>query len=329
MSRMNLKLNERSRRLADLLIAHASESRVAVHDLTCGARVVDCGVNVEGGFGAGLYLARVCLADLAHVTLVSSAIGEGVWPHIGVATDHPVAACMASQYAGWQISLDLPAGPDGKAKKYFAMGSGAMRAAAGREALFDKIGYRESSPVAVGVLETRKLPTDEVVLWICERAKVPPSGLALLVAPTASQAGGIQIVARSVETALHKLLELGFDLSRIVSAHGLAPVPPVAKDDLAAIGRTNDAILYGGRVTLWVRGDDTSIAAIGPDVPSDASRDHGVPFAEIFERAGGDFYKIDPHLFSPAEVTFCNLDTGMSHRFGSTAWPVLRKSFGI
>ena len=36
----------------------------------------------------------------------------------------------------------------------------------------------------------------------------------------------------------------------IVSAHGTAPLPPVAANDLAAIGRTNDAILYGARVIL-------------------------------------------------------------------------------
>jgi methenyltetrahydromethanopterin cyclohydrolase len=326
---MNLKLNERAQRLVDPLVTHATECRVAVHDLSSGARIVDCGVKVAGGLHAGLIVARVCLADLADVSLVMEATGDVARSYVHVVTDHPVAGCMASQYAGWQIAVDLPPGPDGKAKKYFAMGSGPMRAAAGREPLFDKIGYRESSPVAVGVLETRQLPTDEVVSWICERAKVPPSGLSLLVAPTASQAGSVQIVARSVETALHKLHELGFDISRIVSAQGIAPLPPVAKDDLAAIGRTNDAVLYGGRVTLWVRGDDASIEAVGPKVPASASGDYGVPFAEIFARAGGDFYKIDPHLFSPAEVTLCNLDSGKTYRFGAVAPAVLRKSFGL
>lgn len=325
---MTLELNERAVRLVDSMVARATEFRVAVHALGSGARITDCGVKVEGGIRTGLMLARVCLGDLGEVSIVPGAVGELACPLVQVVTDHPVAACMASQYAGWQISVDLPPGPDGKAKKYFAMGSGPIRAAAGREELFEKIGCRESSPVAVGVLETRKLPTEEVVSYICERAKVPPSGLSLLVAPTASQAGGVQIVARSVETALHKLHEVGFDIARVVSAHGTAPLPPVAKDDLAAIGRTNDAVLYGGRVTLWVRGDDSSIETIGPKVPSSASPDHGVPFAEIFARAGGDFYKIDPHLFSPAEVTFCNLETGRSHRFGRVDSAVLRKSFG-
>ena len=87
---------------------------------------------------------------------------------------------------------------------------------------------------------------------------------------------------------------------------------------MAAIGRTNDAILYGARVTLWVRGDDAALAAIGPKVPANSSPAFGKPFAEVFEAAGRDFYKIDPHLFSPAEITFCNLDTGKVQRFGKT-----------
>ncbi len=326
---MSLELNERAIRLVESLVARATEYRIQVTELASGARVVDCGIKAEGGLRAGVMLARVCLADLAEVSVVPGAAGELACPLVQVFTDHPVAACMASQYAGWQISVDLLPGPDGKERNYFAMGSGPMRAAAGREELFDKIGYRESSPVAVGVLETRKLPNEEVVRYICERAKVPPSGLSLLVAPTASQAGGVQIVARSVETALHKLHELGFDISRIVSAHGTAPLPPVAKDDLAAIGRTNDAVLYGGRVTLWVRGDDASMEAIGPKVPSSASPDHGVPFAKIFARAGGDFYKIDPHLFSPAEVTFCNPDSGSNFKFGRVEPDVLVRSFRL
>ena len=147
--------------------------------------------------------------------------------------------------------------------------------------------------------------------------------------PTASAAGNFQVVARVVETALHKLFEVGFDVTRIRSAVGTAPLSPVARDDLTGIGRTNDAILYGGCVTLWVRGDDESIAAIGPKVPAMASASYGEPFLKIFEQAGRDFYKIDPHLFSPAEIVFQNLDTGNVQTFGKVAPDVLKTSFGM
>src|SRR5690606_12697032 len=116
---------------------------------------------------------------------------------------------------------------------------------------------------------------------------------------------------------------------RIRSACGSAPLPPVAKDDMAGIGRTNDAILYGAQVTLWVRDDDDAIAKIGPQVPANSSPAFGSSFLEIFEKAGRDFYKIDPHLFSPAEVTFCNLDTGRVHRFGIVRPDILSSSFGL
>jgi methenyltetrahydromethanopterin cyclohydrolase len=144
-----------------------------------------------------------------------------------------------------------------------------------------------------------------------------------------SIAGTTQIIARSVETALHKLHELKFDVTQVASGYGVAPLPPVATDFVQAIGRTNDAILYGGKVTLWVRADDELLEHIGPKVPSASSKDHGAPFAEVFARYSGDFYKIDPLLFSPAEVEFRNLKTGKCHRFGRVEPALLRKSFGL
>src|SRR5262249_23212164 len=153
---------------------------------------------------------------------------------------------MASQYAGWQI----------QAGKFFAMGSGPMRAAYGKEELFDHVPGRETAPVAVGVLETRKLPDESVIDYLTEKLQLPANKITLLAAPTFSLAGNLQVVARALETALHKLHELKFDLAQVVSGCGTAPLPPVAGDWLSAIGRTNDAILYGGRVVLWVRADD-------------------------------------------------------------------------
>ncbi len=312
-----LTLNERALAVAEALVANAAALRIDVQSTTAGARVLDCGVRAAGSLQAGLGLARVCLADRADVTLVPGDVGGVACPQVQVATDHPVMACMASQYAGWQIRVG----------KFFAMGSGPMRAALGQEELFQHIPGRESAPVAVGVLETRKLPDDAVVAHLGERLNLPPDRLTLLAAPAASLAGTVQVVARSLETALHKLHELHFDLAQVVSGYGVAPLPPVAADDLHAIGRTNDAILYGGRAVLWVRSTDELLAEVGPRVPSSASPDFGEPFATIFERSGHDFYKIDPLLFSPAQVVFHNLATGKGRVFGRVASDILRRSF--
>ncbi len=316
---MSVMLNKRANELVEPMLPLVADLRGTLLKLDNGGQIVDLGVKAEGSLEAGRFLAEVCLSGLGDVRIVPGLIGEVAWPHVQVVIDWPVEACLLSQYAGWQISVG----------KFFAMGSGPMRAAAAREAVFAKLNYRESASHAIGVLETGKLPTAEVFETIAEKTGVPADRTILLAARTASIAGNFQVVARSVETALHKLLELGFDVWRVRSAVGIAPLPPVAKDDFAGIGRTNDAILYGGRVTLMVRGDDDSIAAIGPQVPSSGSAAHGKPFAEIFEDAGRDFYKIDPHLFSPAEVVFQNLDTGRVHCFGQVAPDVLRRSFGL
>lgn len=307
-----MTLNESAMRCADILAANAGPWRCAVSTVG-GARVIDCGGAVAGGLQAGLQMARVCTAGLADVSLQSGADG----PVIQVMSDDPVRACLAAQYAGWQI----------KVGKFFAMGSGPMRAAAGREELFNHIPGREQPPCAVGVLETRKHPTEDVVAHIVASLPGTAEKLTLAVAPASSMAGTIQVVARSLETALHKLHELKFDLHQLVSGYGVAPLPPVAADEGKAIGWTNDAILYGGRVVLWVRADDEILDQVGPKVPSGASPDHGAPFAEIFQRYGGDFYKIDPLLFSPAAVEFRNLKTGKVHAFGRIEPDLLRRSF--
>ncbi len=315
---MNWNLNQRASRIVSGLADQLDELRIARHELAGSGTVYDFGINVRGSLAAGVKLAEVCTSGLASITLVPGELAGAGWPHLQVVSDHPVAACLFSQYAGWQVSVE----------KYFAMGSGPMRAAAGRETVFQKLGYREVPPVAIGVLEGPKLPTDAVFQFLAEKTGVPAEQTVLLIAPTASVSGNVQVVARVVETALHKLFELGFDITRIESATGTAPLSPVAKDDLTGIGRTNDAILYGGRVTLWVRGDDASIAEIGPHVPANASAAYGRPFLEIFEAAGRDFYKIDPHLFSPAEIAFQNLDTGRVQVFGRVAPEILKQSFG-
>jgi methenyltetrahydromethanopterin cyclohydrolase len=311
-----MTLNEQAGRLADSLVKRAEALRIAAHRVG-GARVLDYGVAVAGGLQAGLGLARVCLAGLADVSLVPAALAGLGGPAVQVASDEPVLACMASQYAGWQVAVG----------KFFAMGSGPMRAVYGKEALFEHIPGKESAPLAVGVLETRKLPTEEVVAYLAERLALPTDRLTLLCAPASSLAGSVQVVARSLETALHKLHELKFDLGQVVSGYGVAPLPPVAADEMTAIGRTNDAILYGGQVTVWVRADDGQLAELGPKVPSSASKDHGEPFADIFERYNRDFYKIDPHLFSPAVIELCNLKTGRRHVFGRLEPGVLARSF--
>src|SRR6188768_4137528 len=252
-------MNERAWALADRYIARAYDLRMGVRTLGAGARVIDAGVDVPGGLEAGLMLAELCMGGLGHVSYVPLTIGGESWSGVQVWTDHPAVSCMASQYAGWAVN------PDG----FFAMGSGPLRAKARVEKeLFEKLGYAEQTSRGVLVLEGRALPTDDVAAWVAKKADVTPHAITFAVAPTASLAGGVQIVARSIETGLHKMDTLGFDVSRVVSALGTAPLPTTAKSDMRAIGRTNDCILYGGQARYVVRAEDAELAELATKLPA-------------------------------------------------------------
>jgi len=313
----DLRMNERAWLLADQCADRADELRVTVRTLASGARVIDAGIDAAGGLAAGLVLAELCMGGLGRVELASLTIGGESWPGLQVWTDHPAACCMASQYAGWAIN------PDG----FFAMGSGPLRAKARVEKeLFAKLGYADESRRGVLVLEGRTLPTDAVAVWVAKKAGLAASALTFAIAPTASLAGGLQIAARVLETGLHKMDAIGFDVTRVVSAFGTAPWPPIARSDVRAIGRTNDCILYGGQARYVVRAQDAELAALVERLPASASPDYGTPFYDIFKRYDNDFYKIDPMLFSPAEVWLTSVTTGRTFHGGHVNADVLRLS---
>lgn len=313
----SLRMNEAAGEIADSMADQPDLLRVRTFRLPSGARVIDAGVEADGGIEAGIALAEICMGGLGNVSCTPLQIGGRSHTGLIVWTDHPAVACMASQYAGWAISVG----------KFFAMGSGPLRAHARVEReLFEKLGYEEQADEGVLVLETRALPNDEVVAWIAEKARLQPLQLTLVVAPTASIAGGVQISARIIETGLHKMETLGFDVTRVVSAMGTAPLPPVAKNDLRAIGRTNDCILYGGQARYTVKAPDSELEKLAEQIPASASRDYGTPFYEIFQRYGGDFYKIDPLLFSPAEVWLTSTESGRTFHAGRLNPEVLEAS---
>jgi len=314
----DLRMNVRAWALAARSARRAAELRLGVHTLSGGSRVIDAGVNVPGGFRAGCVVAELCMGALGHVTFAPLAIAGETWAGLQVWTDHPAEACMASQYAGWAIN------PPG----FFAMGSGPLRAKARVEReLFERLGYAEQTSRGVLVLETRTLPTDDVAVWVAAKSGLQTAAITFVVAPTASLAGGVQIAARVLETGLHKMDTIGFDVTRVVSAIGSAPLPTPARSDVSAIGRTNDCILYGGQARYILRETtDDELADLAPRLPACASADYGTPFSDIFRRYDSDFYKIDPMLFSPAEVWLTSAMSGRTFHGGRLDAAVLRAS---
>ncbi len=313
---MSLSLNIRAGEILDRMVEQAPALGISVSTLTNGARLIDFGVKAPGGLLAGKGLSEICLGGLGEVAFLPLSYGDFSLPGVSVAIDGPVLPCLGSQYAGWKIQRG----------KFFAMGSGPARALARTEELFETIRIQDTADSAVLVLESGRLPTEEVADYVAEKCGVKPDRVSLAVAATRSLAGAVQIAARSVETAMHKLQELEFDVTKVLSGFGVCPIATPAADDMTAIGRTNDCVLYGSEVFLTISATDAEIETLIDKIPSSSSRDYGQLFGELFKRYDGDFYKIDPFLFSPAKITITNAASGRTYRAGRFNAELLRAS---
>lgn len=300
-------LNEHAWLRLERAIEEQDRLGISVRVLECGTWLVDAGVNAAGGLDAGLAMAEVGMADLGAAQLELAALNGIPWPWALVRSDHPLQACFLSQAAHWPVQVN----------GFRAMGSGPA-------CLLNKgldpgkpFGFEEKSDCAVLVLETRQIPDEVVCRSLAETCGVKPKKLALLVAPTSSLAGSVQIAARSVETGLHKLHTLGFDLRMAAGGMGRCPFAAPTGDDFASLGRTNDLVMFACQVWLSVRGaSDASLADMAAKLPAATSPSYGPPFIEALKKAGG-FYELDPGLFAPAEATLVNLDSGKTFHAGA------------
>jgi len=315
-ARGKLALNRRAKDIFARMLENQEQLNIEIHLLDNGSRVLDAGIGVAGSWEAGKGFAEICLGGMGTISFQAMAFGDFWLPGVTVAVDQPVEACLASQYAGWSVHEG----------DFFAMGSGPARVLAATEELFQTIRYREESCCGVLALEGRTLPSAQVADYIAKKCSVSPDNLWLIITPTASLVGSIQVSARVVETGLHKMKELGFDIHQVKSGWGFCPVAPVAADDGRALGRTNDCVLYGGQVYYTVEADDEEIESVVQRMPSSASADYGTPFYHILKRYNWDFYQIDPLLFSPAQVVVNNIKSGKVFQAGGVNKAVLKQS---
>ena len=312
-------VNATARPLVEKLLREADTFGVRVQRDASGVCVVDAGIGAPGSIAAGLLVGEICMGGFGEVRLRS---GDG-WPTwLDVRSWQPVLACLVSQYAGWSLSASKE---ETGGKKFFALGSGPARALACKEPLFAELGYRDRSDHGVLVLEVDKPPPRVVLDKVLRDCALAPDALTIVLTPTTSLAGTTQVVARVLEVALHKAHELHFDLNHIVEGIASAPLPAPSPDGVQAMGRTNDAILYGGRVHLTVRGSDDAARALAEQLPSRNAREYGQSFADIFKAVEYDFYKIDPALFAPAEVWISNLDSGSTFHAGGVDIALLQR----
>ena len=314
----NLSVSNLAKKLVEKLIDNSKKLNVLVKKGPLNCTIIDAGIKIKGSEQAGKLIAEICMGGLGIINLKKT----NTFPHwpleTKVESKHPVISCLASQYAGWNLSH----------KKFYALASGPGRAIARREELFKDLQYVDQSKFVYLVMEVDKIPPKEIIEKISNDCKTTAENIILILTPTQSISGVIQVVSRVSEVGLHKLHTLKFPLENVEEVCGSAPIPPVSKDFITSMGRTNDAILYGGNVELKVRGTDEQISKLAKNLPSTSSKDYGKPFAEIFKNYKGDFYAIDPNLFSPGKVTVISLETGETFVEGKLNSNLLDKSFG-
>lgn len=312
-----ISVNELAKPLVRELIDNHEALRIKVGRFSNGTLYIDAGIHCVGGLEAGRIISETCMGGLGKVTLFH-AMAISDWPlSLHVHTSHPVLACLASQYAGWSLSHE----------KFHALGSGPGRAIALKEPLFEELNYRDECDTAIFILEVDRLPPVELIDKIAETCKLPPAALTFIFTPARSIAGCVQVIARVLEVAIHKINELGFPLDDLLDGSASAPLSPPILDIIKAMGRANDAILFASKVHLFVKGEDAAAEKLALELPSSASRDYGKPFAQIFEDHGNNFFDIDPMLFSPAYIIVTAVESGNTFRGGKLDRDLLNKSF--
>ncbi|MCB1484075.1 MAG: methenyltetrahydromethanopterin cyclohydrolase [Hyphomicrobiaceae bacterium] len=312
-------VNALAGKIVDKIAADALALRVGVSTGSAGERLIDLGAAVPGCLEAGRLLGEVCMGGLGTVQITKSSPCTN-WPlGVVVHSTNPVISCLGSQYAGWTITDD--------ATGFFALGSGPARALSRVEDLYKELAYVDGGKTGALVIEGDKAPPEAVAKKVAQACGIATSGLTILFAPTWSLAGTVQIAARVLEVAIHKAHELHFPLENILDGTGTCPIAPPFPDFVKAMGRTNDAIIYGGRIHLFVKGSDADAKKLAEGLPSSSSSSYGKPFADIFSEVNGDFYKIDPMLFSPAQVIVSNIETGASFHAGKIAPEIVDASF--
>ena len=318
-----ISVNKKSQELVNDLIDNSAYYRVSVSKGHNGSVIIDAGIKELGNMEAGRVISEICLGGIGRVHILNT-FQNNEWPlTVNVNTNDPVIACLGSQYAGWSLSSKE------EGSKFNALGSGPARALALKEPLFSDINYSDKSDKTCIVMEVDSFPPNDVIDKISNDTGVDPKNLTIIITPTSSIAGNIQVVSRVLEVALHKAHELQFPMSDVIEGFGSAPIPPISPDFLTAMGRTNDAIIFAGITQLLVSTTDEMAEELCNKMPSSTSNDYGKPFADIFKEYEYDFFKIDANLFSPSKVIISNTKTGNTFISGKIDDELMKKSFGI
>jgi methenyltetrahydromethanopterin cyclohydrolase len=291
---------------------------VEVSRLANGSVLVDLGQTAPGSWQAGRLFTQIAVGGLGEVSFESFQHGGRRLPAIRLMVDRPLVACMGCQVAGWRLA-DEPDAPilAGPARTLKDPPDHHVRLA----------GYRDAWHEGVITVQMSRPVTAEMAQIVADACGLKPEGLYILATRHACLVSSIQVPARGIETAMHRLALDGFDLGCIRHAACTGPIPPLIEDELTAFGRINDALYYGSEVTLYADTDDAILARLVPQAVSAVSPLARRTFAQLYREANYDFHRIPLRAHTPAVLHVTNLKSGRTFSAGCVDEEVLARSF--
>lgn len=316
-----ISLNKLAMGVVEEILADPESLGCKAVKMDCGVNLIDMGLNCKGSWKAALLFTRATIGDLGIVNYGRFQLNDQYsFASVEMYIEQPLVACMASEIAGWKLGEG----------EFATIGSGPARATAhvASDWYFEMTDYKDDYDKAVLCIQDVRYPTDAVALEIAKACNVAPQDTYLLIAPSTCIVGSVQVSARMLEQTCHKMFEKHFHAGQIVMARGCAPIAPIVKDEMKAMGRINDALIYGSEVEVWVDADDKDIAKVIHQLAGKTSSpNYNELFVDVFEAAGRDFFYVDHDVHSLGKVQIHNINSGRAFCAGEINYPLLEKSF--
>lgn len=305
---MTISLTKEVIPLVKKMIEQAEKLKITVKKID-EATIIDCGINTEGSFSAGLFFTKISLGGLAKVQLNLPISKDNSLLTVQVDTSFPVLATLGCQAASWNINKG----------DFFGMACGPGRALAKKPSkVFKLLDYQDENEKAILCIESDQLPNEEVIQYLAEKCHVEKKNLFLLMIKTACLVEYVQMAARAIELGIFRLVEqLGYPKERILHAVGTGIIPPMSQDNELSNDRVNNALIYGTKLYLIVKSEqDDNLPELIKKIPSKSSPSYGKKFLDLFNEAGKDFAKFDLSLLAPTEIIVNDIRTGKIYHDG-------------
>lgn len=315
---MMLSVNAESMKIVRKMLESPEALGIEVSRFANGSTLIDVGQRAPGSWQAGRYFTLITAGGLGEVSFESFMLGDVRLPAVRLMVDRPMEACMGCQVAGWRLAgePDAPilAGP-----------ARTLNNPPDHHVVLS--GYRDRYHEGVVTVQMSRPVTEEMAAIMAKACNLAPDNLYILASRHACLVSTIQVPARGIETAMHRLDLEGFDLHRIQHAYCSGPIPPLIDDEMTSMGRINDALYYGSEVTLYVDAPDEMLEPLVPKVVSEVSPLARRSFAELYRDANYDFHAIPMDAHTPAVLHMTNVKSGRTFSAGHFDDEVLQRSF--